>query len=330
MKLIFGLVEEDFSEEIKKALGFIDHDVPFIKMKPDLRTVTSKLIRFIGKETYADLSLIYENHEDAPAETTAGDNANLLELAQSYVATAAYRLFAPVNDLQHGKNGRKMLTDEDSKTPFEHMLVASNDELERRSFRAMDDLLYILDEISTTWKGSDNYKATHRLFVRTTDDFDTFHVMGSRLLLLKLQPDMEYVETRQILPRIGKDVFDALKQKLNGTATDALSDKEKDLLPLLKEAAVNGSLSRGVIRLQGTLFPEGLLQQTRVDRATIKSRMGFIGNQVDQASQFFSQTADRVLKDIEAVITSYAPVVETDTEETATDNSCTSDDKFMD
>ena len=330
MKLIFGENSGDASVQLRTALGFIDADFPLEKIAPDLRTATKDMISIIGQATYDDLLLIDAEHQDAPAETTAGDNASMLEMARSVVAINAYRLFAPVNDLQHGTNGRKMLTDDDSKMPFEHMLVKSDDELERRSHRAMDDLITLLDKISASWKASEDYKESFRLFVRTTKEFDRFHVMGSRLLLMKLQPDMEYVETREILPRIGKEVFDSMKDKLNGTDQAAMTEKELVLLPLIREACVNSSLSRGVIRLQGTLFPEGLMRKTRGDRSNIKGRIGFLGNQVDQAKEFFKDTAARVLLDIEAVVTTYEPVVEEVIDEDEQSlYECDKDDKFF-
>lgn len=328
MRLLFNKDEADFRQEIKEALGFIDADFPFIKMKSDLRTATSNIIGVIGKETYLILEKIYYDEAGTPVEATEGDNLRLLELAQYAVATAAYRLFAPANDLMHGTNGRKMLTDEDSKTPFEHMLVASNDELERRSFRAMDDLISLLDEISADWRNSDSYKASHRLLVRTTADFDRYHMISSRLLLLKLQPDLEFIEKREILPRLGKGALATLKLKVS--QDDTLDAQQLELLPLIQEACVNGALSRGVIRLQGTLFPEGLLQKTRGDRTTVKGRVAFLGNQVDQASQFFKQTAGQVYKEIEAVIDSYKPAPTIEQEQIdESEISCDENDKFF-
>jgi hypothetical protein len=305
MILLLGNTESAFSEEIKLALGFIDADFPFKKMKADIRTVCSGLQLFLGADTYDYITDIYIA-ENAPE----GDDADLLELAQYAVATAAYRMYAPANDLQHGKNGRKMLTDENSKTPFEHMLVSDNDELERRSFRAMDDFVSLLDRVSDVWKDSSNYIASHRLVVRTVQEFSMYHVISSRYLLLKMQPDLEYIEKREIRPRLGLALYDVIKNKLNGTNDEAFTDQESELIPLIREACVNGALSRSVIRLQGTLFPEGLLQQTRSDRSGIKARVVFTGNQIDQSSQFYDQTALRVYGDLESVLASYLVAVE--------------------
>lgn len=294
MDLLFGKTPGNEQAELKLSLGFIDADISFNKIKPDLRTATSKLIEVIGKPTYE--GIVAEYKKPTPTEL------DLIELAQYAVATAAYRLYAPANDLQHGNNGRKMLTDEHSKTPFEHMIVASNDDIEKRSFRALDELIKYMDADYVLWKASAQYKASHKLFVRTTAEYDLHYVMNSRLLLIKLQPGMALAEKREILPRITREVFDVLKAKRNGTNTTPLTETEQVLLPLIQEACVYSSLSWGIPRLQATLFPEGILQSIRSDRATIKGRTAFQGNQVDQLSQLFKEDSARVLMEIEKVL----------------------------
>ena len=296
MELLFNKQGADFSAEIKEALGFIDADFPYKKIKADLRTATSDLIKVIGKTTYEEILGFYKDGTDVDEEK------EMLELAQYAVATAAYRLFAPANDLQDGKNGRKMLTSDDSKTPFEHMLVASNDELERRSFRAMNDVLALLDAQSNTWKASDEYKASHKLFVRTVDEFNVFWSIDSRLLLIKLQPGLSLAEKREIVPRITSTVYKTLKDKRDGTSEVDLTETEKTLLPLIQEACVYSALSWGIPRLQTTLFPEGILQPVRGDRQTVTGRIPYQGNQVDQMAQLFRRDADRVLLEIEKLL----------------------------
>src|SRR5690554_535265 len=229
MKLLFNKTDADFSKEFKTALGFVDADFKFVKLAQDLRTATRSLITIIGSDTYLEIVDTYES-DTIDYETNA---VAILRLAQNAVANHAYRLFAPANDLQHGVNGRKMLTTLDSKTPFEHMLVASDDEMERRSFRAMDDLINLLDESSATWKDSDNYKASHKNFVRTVDQFDQFYTIESRFLLQKLSPGLALAEKREIISRIGISAYAALKVKLKENLP--LDPEEGYLISLIQE-----------------------------------------------------------------------------------------------
>src|SRR5690554_6017321 len=228
MELLFNKTSADFSREFKEALGYVDADFKFTKLAPDLRTATRTLVKEIGNPTYLEMVDTYKSTFDY--QSTEGQ---ILQLAQNAIANLAYRLFAPANDLQHGVNGRKMLTSEDSKTPFEHMLVASDDEMERRSFRAMDDLINLLDESSATWKDSDNYKASHKNFVRTVDQFDQFYTIESRFLLQKLSPGLALAEKREIISRIGISAYAALKVKLKENLP--LDPEEGYLISLIQE-----------------------------------------------------------------------------------------------
>ncbi len=315
MKLLFNKAGADFSKEFKDALGFVDADFKFQKIKPDLVNATQEIASFLGNATYLEIVATYESNFDY--ETTAGQ---ILQFAQNAIANLAYRYFAPSNDLQHGTNGRKMLTSEDSKTPFEYMIVASNDELERRSHRAMDNLINLLDESSNTWKASDNYKATHRLFVRTVKEFNQFYTINSRYLLEKLSPGIAMAEKRLIIPRIGQTAYDALKAKRKDGS--ALSADEETLLLMIQEATVYAALAWGVIRLQVTLFPDSISQAVRGDSATIKGRMPIVNNVLDQLEQKFKEDTAQVLLDIEAA------VKEPDPEPTTQTTNCPDEDKF--
>src|SRR5690606_35067867 len=128
MKLLFNKTGADFSKEFKDILPFVDADFKYEKMLPDLRNATREVAAFLGNTTYIEIVNTYETDFDPASQA-----GQIVIFAQTAIATMAYRQFAPVNDLQHGKNGRKILTSEDSKTPFEWMMVLSNDELERRA-----------------------------------------------------------------------------------------------------------------------------------------------------------------------------------------------------
>ncbi len=315
MKLLFNKPGVDFSKEFKDILPFVDATFKYEKMLPDLRNATREVAGFLGNTTYLEIVDTYES-EFNPASTVG----LIVIFAQTAIASMAYRTFAPINDLQHGNNGRKMLTSEESKTPFEHLIVGSNDELERRSFRAMDELINLLDESSATWKASDNYKATHKNFVRSVAEFNQFYAINSRYLLEKLSPGLAIAEKRLILPRIGEGAFESLKDKRRNNAV--LSAEEGILLLLIQEATSYAALAWGVIRLQVTLFPDSISQVVRGDRATIKGRMPIVNNALDQLEQKFKADAATVLLDIEAL------VKEPDTPTTPDLNKISEEDKY--
>lgn len=287
MDLLFEKTEGLFATEFKNALGFVDSDFKFPKLKPHIVSATNALVEIIGLPTYIIIRDAY----------VAGNKAPLVERAQTAICLQAYNYFSKINDLSHGPNGRKMRNDENQANPFEWMTIKADDEQQRLAYRAIDDLITYLDANEASWKQSDAYKATHKLLIRNTAEFDSYYTINSRLLFLKLSPGIAQCETRNIIPRIGDTIYQALKTKRKA-GTD-LTENEKLLLSHVQEACAYYALSWGLPRLQLTLFPDGVLYSTRSDRSSISARKAAEAMEVDSMSQKFQKDADYALREIE-------------------------------
>lgn len=307
MELLFEKTAGAFAGEIKEAIGFIDADFKFRKMRQDIRSATQELVDVIGLPTYELIRTEY-----VKPDTDVNKKKALVELAQAAIALQAYKYFAPANDLAHTANGRKMRNSENEANPFPWMVVSNDDELQRRAYRSIDDLIAHLDTYIPEWKLSTAYQNTHKQFIRNTADFDTAFVIKSRLLLHKLSPGITQSEKGEILPRIGVELFNSLKDKRK--ANTALNPNEEDLLLLIQKATAYSSLAWGLPRLQLTLFPEGVLYNYRSDRADIKARKPSEAMHVESMAQHFEQDAEKALKEIEAFITEHYPPAEDDTD----------------
>lgn len=298
MEIPFVTTSPDFEEQYKVALGFVDVDFPFIKLRPDIKSAANELIKIIGKPVYEALML---NHV-----ATANKDKDLSEAFQEAIACYSYMLFAPANDIAHTPNGRRMRSSEDEKTPWEWMLTSSNDNLQKRAFKAIDALIHYMDANFAAWKASEKFKITHKLFVRTLEDFSHSYVLDSRLLLIKLVPGLSRAETREIIPRITLELYNSLKEKVIYKASGETSDQTKIitedealLIELIKEACAYYALSWSFPRLQVNMFPEGILQAVRGDRTTIKGRMVPVTPIIDQTSKLFKDDCDIALLNIE-------------------------------
>lgn len=329
MELPFSTVDTEFQKEFKDALGFTDADIPLRKIKPDLRNAAEELINLIGKPTYdslianSKLNIAGESGATAPYQ-----DVYLTELFRYSLSTIAYALFAPSNDLGHTPNGRRMRSSEDEKTPFEWMMARDDDNLQRRSYKATDSLINYLDENSDQWKDSEAFTASHKLFVRSLKDFEPRYQLSSSLLLLKLSPGLDMCEKRDITSRITKELFDALKAKVlyfakepNGTGQEAITANEAIMIELIKDACCYYSLAWGIKRLQVNLFPEGILQPIRSDRATLKARSVPQFLEVDQVSNLFQEDCNNALAEIESHYkVMFPPTVEETTTTTKTED----------
>lgn len=290
MNLIFEKTEGLFAQEFKKALGFVDSDFKFEKLKPHIVSATNDLVKVIGIPTYTLISTAY----------TDGNKAPLVERAQSAICLQAYTYFSKINDLSHGPNGRKMRNDENQANPFEWMTVKADDEQQRLAYRSIDDLITYLDANEASWKTSDAYKETHKLLIRNTAEFDSYYTINSRLLFLKLAPGIAQCETRNIIPRIGDVIYQDLKTKRQAGTT--LTDNEKLLLSHVQEACAYYALAWGLPRLQLTLFPDAIMYSIRSDRSSISARKAAEAMEVDSMSQKFQKDADYALREIEKIM----------------------------
>lgn len=307
MEIPFKNTTTEFENEFKNALGYTDIDIPYRKIKPDLNQAATYLIKTIGKTTYDALMANYNLNE-------ATQDTDLNEVFQSAIASYAYMEFAPANDLAHTPNGRRMRSSENEKTPFSWMLDDSNDLLQKKAFKAIDALIVYMDLNFDIWKTSDEFKLTHKLYVRTVEDLSKAYVIDSRLLLIKLVPGLTQAEKREIIPRIGSSLNTTLKNKIiykasgsTGDSTQAISENEALLIDYIKDACSYYALSWAILRLQATMFPEGILQSIRSDRQNTKGRVAPQVPVIDQMSKLFKEDSDRALLSIEELIKKMFP-----------------------
>lgn len=275
MNILFNKDDEG-SRELVERLGFIDKSVKYDKMERFVRSASREVYELIGKDTY---DTIYDYYTGDPSE----EQEVYIKAIQDAVAIQAYRQYAPSNDVGHTTNGRKMRLDDHEKMPFEWLIDKDNENMERMYYKSLDDLLLALDALAS-WKATDEYKSLNELFVSTTKQFQEFFDIGnSRLLLLKLQPGLRQCERLQILPRLGKEGFDALK---------ADHENQEELYKTVCEACVYWSLQWAFSgRLTVTLFPEGVLQRYVGERNTTQGKQPATMNEYAWAAQKFKDDA---------------------------------------
>lgn len=315
MKLIFNKYQEG-SDELKDLLGYIDADLKFENLEPDLNTATNDVVKIISKEVYQILI-------DAYAEASPTDYQIALIKAVRYpIAVNAYRLYAPTNDLSHTNNGRKMRSDDGEKAAFEWMIDRDNAAQEVRYYRALEDMILFLDEarnyevpitdpdaervfeksIYTNWTNSEAFQETNNLFIRSVDDFDRVFPIKSRLLLMMLAPGISDCETYEIIPRVTYSKMEALKSKLK--ARQPITEpKDLQLVKLIKSATAFSALAWSMPRFSVRLFPEGVLQHYTSDRATTRGAKPTLNIESEAAAKAFREDAFKAFLQIETLLT---------------------------
>ena len=250
MKLIFNKTENG-QQEIKALLGFMSADIKYKNLETDIELNTVYLIQFIGQAMYDKLVAFYEGTQDGEG---AENLKFILKNAQLYVLLLAYLDFAPNADITHGNSGRKLRLAENEKTAWEWQIKADNGGLKRRSYKAIDRLISLLDKSNITeWQTSDQYKKARSLFLYDAAQFQNVYPQAENgaQLYYCLVPLMADVETETLRPTLGASKFDALKTKIKGSPTT----EEKELIRYCQKITAYRVLERA-----SQMLPEEMLE----------------------------------------------------------------------
>lgn len=287
MELLF--TDETGTKELKEHLGFLDVDIKYKNLKGKLITATNEVIDLIGKTTYNLCVVEYKK-----LDTDTEKNNDFIFTVRNAIAIQGYRKYAPHNDLAHTTKGRIARLEDKEKSAFQWQIAADNEALEKSYYEALDALIKFLDAEIEEWKETEEYKTTHNLFIASAKDFDQFFPIGnSRLLFQKLAPGIRLCENNEVKARLGKTLFEAIK---NDASTN------DSLLYKIKEATAYYALAWAMRRLSVQLFPDGALQGYTSDRLSVKATKAPENNEAFQVAAYFEKDSKTALLEIEQMI----------------------------
>lgn len=288
MKVLFNKQGQNGSTELKSLLGFLDIDIKYANIKSDIQSATREIKALVGKEVF---DLAY----DAYTNGTEDDNLTELIYYLRYpIAIGAYRMYAPNADLAHTSNGRKMRVDDQEKNAFEWMIDRDNEALERKYYRALDDLLLFLEDSELPqWKESEEYKKLQTSLFKTADDFSDYFPIQSRLLLLRMAPGIIQCINHEIKPRVGDVLSDLL--------LETIPAEKQELSFFVKQACAFYALAWVLPRYSVQMFPEGVLQRYTSDSATSQAKQVPKLNEIAWAKQCFEDDFKKAIAKIETI-----------------------------
>src|SRR5690606_17161765 len=109
MKILFNLTDQEISsDELKELLGYVDADISFKNLLPDIITATKDVKKLISTEVY---NYAFESYNSGIVDGVYTNDftsvdSNIVRSIRYPIAVNAYRLFAPTNDLSHSNDGR--------------------------------------------------------------------------------------------------------------------------------------------------------------------------------------------------------------------------------
>lgn len=289
MKVLFNKSGQNGSTELKSLLGFLDVDIKYSNIKSDIQSATREIKTLIGVEVY---NLAYDTYID---ETSDEILKELVYHLRYPIAIGAYRMYAPNADLAHTPNGRKMRVEEHEKNAFEWMIDRDNQALERKYYRAVDDLLLFLEESNINeWKESQECKKLQTSLFKTTDAFNEFFPIESRLLLLRMLPGIVQCLNYEIKPRIGNILSSFLSENIPA--------EHEELYFFVKQASAFYALSWVLPRYSVQMFPEGVLQRYTSDSLSTQAKQVPKLNEVAWAKQCFDEDFRKAISKIEIIL----------------------------
>ncbi|MBQ0139371.1 MAG: hypothetical protein KBT36_08750 [Kurthia sp.] len=283
--------------ELKEYLPYIDSDLTFENIQLDAEIATKAVVKLIGKKLYASILAMNTNDRE--------EYLHIIKATAYPIAVDAYRNYVINNDVAHTNEGRRIRVSDNEKQAFEWQIDRDNKNLEKRYYRALDNLIEVLDEfnpviesidqVDVKWKDSDEYKKTFSPLFRTTEEFNQYFEIESRYLLLKLTPGIKKCITEEIIPRVTSEKWDNYISSLENPSEDKL-------LNHIKAACAYYALAWASTRFSATIFPEGILQNFVADNQTSQAKKVPDTNQVGVLKTVFEKDYKSELLRIEQLM----------------------------
>lgn len=296
MDLLFK--EANFGTNFQDLLGFVDEDMEYKFIKSDLISATRDIIKLVGQDAY----------QLAVNDFINQNNTELLHAFEFAIGLNAYRIHAPTNDLKHSTSGRLMRSNDNEKSPFAWMIDRDNANQEKKYYKAVDDLLYILKD-KTEFTNSTNYQKLNELIINQTHQLDDFMPVDSRLLLIKLMPGLRMAELQHLKPILGLTLFNQAK-------TD-LSQLDESMQINIKGMLIYHAFAWAIPRLSVQLLPDAVVQNFMSDRSNTKSTQAPKLMELPLAVQSFKNDAQFYAKELADQVQALEPII-VETQETTT------------
>ena len=275
------------TKDLKDHLGFIDANIKFDNFKADLITATREVSETISKEVYNFVFTQFQANI-----TNTSPNFDLLMATQNAIASRAYQYYAKKGDVSHTGDGRKMRNEEHQKNAFEWMIKDNDNALEQSYYRALNDLLLLLDEMQLSqWINSEEYINRNKVFVNKLKHFESYYPIKSLLIYQMILPGLIQCETKYIIPRITKAKYDQLK--------NAPTQDDVFLIELIKEATIFFALAEKIHTLSINILPDGVLQEFRSEAVGLSATKVPQLLEKEKAIQSFRNTYINCFADIE-------------------------------
>lgn len=256
--MIFSEHNWNKAEEIR-AFVKVNTAVSFAMMETPLNNAFNLFLKpLLGPSLSARLVEIYNN--DTPKNT----EEELLRIAQRANANLAlwYEFDAISVRITDAGFQRQESENGTFKPAYKYQEDNLRQSYKNKGFNALDemlDFLYLHISDFPEFVDSNTYKSQQSAIVRSTADVNNVVLINnSRLVFLRLQTHLKFVETMLLIPAIGEDLYNHL---IDSLLNDPVEEIEKKHIEMLRKACANYIVVMAVRRLMmetGSLTDRGL------------------------------------------------------------------------
>jgi hypothetical protein len=230
-------------------------------LEPAANQVKGYLIDIMGINEYNELVSAYGGNTD---NTTNAQKALLPYAQRALVSLAMMEHFtsglAEVSD-----SGAHLSQSKDRKGLPSDLRKEIQKSYQDKGFEALEQLLLFLQSSPSNtypgWEASPE-KAEHlRLFINSAKDFDRYYDIGKNFrLFLALRSTILDVESKYILPILGRQLFNQLKTAILNRNT---SPQQKELIQTIQAAVAPMAIYHGIPKHADKFTDAGLIQNAQ-------------------------------------------------------------------
>lgn len=260
--MIFSEEKWNDADEMRSYIP-VSNGLTFRTVQTAIQNAFGLFVRpVVGDKIVVKLQEIYDAVSDISEikEDTDIKDIRLLYYAQRANAFLAFWYDYDEMQVLIADSGVKRQESENVKMPYKYQELSLKNGFKQKGFDALDNLIAFLEQNLTDYpdyKESDNYTQTLDSIVWNAKEINTYYeINSSRLVYLRLKPNIRIIEDTLIAPRIGYSLYEELKIKLQDETPDEKYTKLREkLVPVVVLYAIQKLLlETGSLTDRGLFF----------------------------------------------------------------------------
>lgn len=258
--MIFSEEKWNDADEMRPYIA-VSNALTFRTVQSAIQNAYGLFIRpLVGDKIVKKLQQIYDSVSNI---SEIKEDANSKDLKMLYYAQRANAFLAFWYDYDEmqvliADTGVKRQESENVKMPYKYQELSLKNGFKQKGFDALDNLIAFLEQNLTDYpdyKESDNYTQTLDSIVRNAHEVNMYHTINcSRLVYLRLKPNIRIIEDTVIAPRMGYSLYEEIKNALKEDKPEEKYTKLREkLIPVVVLFAV-----QKLILETGSLTDRGL------------------------------------------------------------------------